>query len=824
MKETSKKEATEKNHKSQESATFVRRRIINSAKGLHRELGGRKEGPDQYTLFCPAHDDGSKHNRASLSVKQVGDKILLHCFAGCEFKEIIGAIKRIAKKKGFVYAPRGGHARGKKLPSGVSSKWRNKYYAIHHSYKNQDGETLGYVVRYRDADGNKEDIPYFQKEGGEWKAGYPKGIKDPRPLFNLDGISESRPDEQIWVAEGEKAAAALISLGVVATTSPGGASAPHKADWSPLAGRRVIIWPDTDKAGKIYAVGVWRQLTALEGSDHDISLVNVEPLGLPEKGDAFDWVEQGHDERDLLSLSVVPISGIDELGVVEVRPDAISDAVDQSEELLLKKRPYDIFQRCGRLVRILETPLPTSKIIGLQDVTIDYLRDLLNRNLTFVHSDSKSELIGIDPPQQVAARYLARSGHWKAKLLHGLIYTPTLRPDGSILERAGYDEATHIFYASNLRIAPLNPHPAIDEAKVALKKLREPLQDFPFVSKREDGDRVGKDESVILAAILTTLIRQSLPTSPLFAISAPVAGSGKTLLAKIVAVIATGQGAAVIPQGKDREEERKHLFARLLQGKPVIVIDNIENPLQSDILCAILTTQLYSDRILGKTETVEVPTNVTFLATGNNLTFIGDITRRVLLCSIDPIMERPDSRADFEINNLEQWVLEHRDRLVKAGLIILKAYHEAGRPKLPIEPLGSFEEWSDWVRSALVWLGCEDPVKTRLKIERGDPQKENLSRIISLWKDVYGEDRSVTVLEILKDCTMESTSDPSNSLIELAQAFREVARGKGKDVSSNSLGYWLRKNRDKVQDGYRIIKDEEASPGNRNAWRLEKVN
>jgi hypothetical protein len=134
-----------------------------------------------------------------------------------------------------------------------------------------------------------------------------------------------------------------------------------------LAGRRVVIWPDNDKSGKVYATGVLRQLNALEGSDHDISLVNVEPLGLQEKGDAFDWVEQGHDERDLLGLTITPIPGIEELGVVEVRPDAISDAVDQSEKLLLSQKPYDIFQRYGRLVRILETPHPTSKIIGLAE-------------------------------------------------------------------------------------------------------------------------------------------------------------------------------------------------------------------------------------------------------------------------------------------------------------------------------------------------------------------------------------------------------------------------------------------------------------------------
>jgi putative DNA primase/helicase len=72
----------------------------------------------------------------------------------------------------------------------------------------------------------------------------------PRPLYGLQGLAE-RPDAQVVVTEGEKAADAAGTLlpAMVAVTSPNGSKSAGKADWSPLHGRRLVIWPDADSAG-----------------------------------------------------------------------------------------------------------------------------------------------------------------------------------------------------------------------------------------------------------------------------------------------------------------------------------------------------------------------------------------------------------------------------------------------------------------------------------------------------------------------------------------------------------------------------------------------
>ncbi len=99
------------------------------------------------------------------------------------------------------------------------------------------------------------------------------------------------------------------------------------------------------------------------------------------------------------------------------------------------------------------------------------------------------------------------------------------------------------------------------------------------------------------------------------------------------------------------------------------------------------------------------------MATGNNLAFEGDMTRRAVMCRMDAGIENPEGRS-FDVD-LKAWVPAHRVRLVAAGLTILRAFVCAGRPGLKrLAPFGSFEEWSDLIRGALVWLGEPDPCLT----------------------------------------------------------------------------------------------------------------
>ena len=115
-------------------------------------------------------------------------------------------------------------------------------------YFDQANQLLGCVYRFKTSDGGKETLPlvYAEHPSGkrEWRW---MGFPEPRPLYGLDRLAEY-PDAPVMIFEGEKCADAGQSVfdGLPCLTWPGGTQAVSKIDWSPLAGRRVIIWPDAD--------------------------------------------------------------------------------------------------------------------------------------------------------------------------------------------------------------------------------------------------------------------------------------------------------------------------------------------------------------------------------------------------------------------------------------------------------------------------------------------------------------------------------------------------------------------------------------------------
>jgi hypothetical protein len=146
------------------------------------------------------------------------------------------------------------------------------------AYQNKSGEAIGVVARW-DIGGDKTIRPISLYRDGWRIAGMPK----PHPLYQLPSLLTA---ELVYVCEGEKAADAARCYGLVATTSPHGAQSAKHADWSALAGKRVIILPDNDAAGEEYAAEVAGILCRLQPSP----IVRVIRLsGLPEGGDIADW-------------------------------------------------------------------------------------------------------------------------------------------------------------------------------------------------------------------------------------------------------------------------------------------------------------------------------------------------------------------------------------------------------------------------------------------------------------------------------------------------------------------------------------------------------
>lgn len=157
-------------------------------------------------------------------------------------------------------------------------------------YLDADGALIACVYRY-DPPGKKKEFRPWDVRARAWQA-----PKNNRPLYNLPGIVKA---DDVVVVEGEKTAQALIDVGIPATTSMHGSTAPaDKTDWTPLAGKRITIWPDNDAPGLEYAGAVTKAArTAGVGA---VSIITP-PVDKPGKWDAADAVAEGMDIRAFLA-------------------------------------------------------------------------------------------------------------------------------------------------------------------------------------------------------------------------------------------------------------------------------------------------------------------------------------------------------------------------------------------------------------------------------------------------------------------------------------------------------------------------------------------
>ena len=168
-------------------------------------------------------------------------------------------------------------------------------------YRDAAGRLLCLVCRFDLAAGCKEIRPlsFRRMPSGKQQWAW-MGLKPLRPLYGLDRLA-ARPEADVLITEGEKAAdaAALLFPDHVAITSPNGAKAADKSDWSALADRRCALWPDVDAAGEAYAGEVSKRLHAV-GAAAILRLNPAEFLTLPD-GTQREALPAGWDAADALA-------------------------------------------------------------------------------------------------------------------------------------------------------------------------------------------------------------------------------------------------------------------------------------------------------------------------------------------------------------------------------------------------------------------------------------------------------------------------------------------------------------------------------------------
>ena len=511
---------------------------------------------------------------------------------------------------------------------------------------------------------------------------------------------------------------------------------------------------------------------------------------------------------DFLDDDIPPIGcGRDGAGVIIVRVGERHLAADAGIAALLMNK-VAVYQRDRALVRVclIKAKNHSGEIIetpGIATVTPAILSRLLAQSATWRRIDQRTKKpCVIDPPDAVIRQILDMIGEWPFPPLTGVIGCPTLRPDGSLLSAPGYDVRTGLALHQTLAMPALLEQPSFDDATAALATIAGLLTEFPFDDELSC--------SVALSAILTPVLRGAMPTCPLHLITAPEAGTGKSYLADLASLIATGEQAAVIATAPSAEETEKRLIGAALAGHPIITLDNCRAALGGDFLCQLTERPLLQLRALGSSDNIRVTNSFSVLATGNNAAVADDMIRRTVSCRLDANTEQPETRA-FR-HNPAAMIRQDRGKYVAACLTIGRAYLAASKPrKLPSLP--SYEAWSDLVRSALVWLGLPDPVASMESLRGTDPVRQQRAAVFSAWRFELPAGRHQVADVVDFACTRPG----------LRAALLEVAASRdGRDeISGRRLGKWLVRNENTIVGRHKLIVDR--SDPSRLRWGIEAI-
>lgn len=546
----------------------------------------------------------------------------------------------------------------------------------------------------------------------------------------------------------------------------------------------------------------------------------------PDGGSVMNAVVTPNDPGDASDCAIEILPPV---AVGRIRPSVCIDTdeyrvVNQSIDALAVDG--DLYQRGGMLVRVLRDRHPSDPIrrpdgaATIQRLPLPNLRERMTKHIAFQRIGPKNKLSPAHPPSWLVSAVDAR-GHWeRIRHLAAISDTPVLRPDGTIWQEPGYDPVTGVLYDPGpLAIEAIPEDVDLGHALAAWELLGEVVCDFPFESSEH--------KSAWFAALLTPLARFTYAgPSPLFLFDANVRGAGKGLLVQVIARIALGREMPVSSYSHDTEEMRKKITSIAIAGDRAILLDNLEGPLGNDALDRALTTTRWKDRILGRSEQVDLPLSAVWFATGNNVQVAADTIRRIIHVRLDCLRERPEERADFKHRDLLEWVSENRGALVRAALIIVAAYIRRGEPDERLTPFGSFEGWSKIVRNAIVWLAYPDPCLTKTKLaETSDTTTDTVAQLIEAWGQYDPENRGLVMGTVLKGLYPAKRDEAPND--EVSIAFRDALENltgcpQGKTPGTKQVGNRLKSVRRRVIGGRMLDYDPERGSGGR-VWRIWKV-
>ncbi|MFJ6566454.1 bifunctional DNA primase/polymerase [Streptomyces sp. NPDC091292] len=385
---------------------------------------------------------------------------------------------------------------------------------------------------------------------------------------------------------------------------------------------------------------------------------------------------------------------------------------------------------------------------------------------------------------------------WPLPPLRGIVTSPVIRPDGTLLQAPGYDPPTGLYLQPRVALRRLRPQvtdDAVDKARTIV--LDQMLADFPWAQP--------SDRAHFLGALLTPVLRPYFfgPT-PMFMITATAPSSGKSLLKDILKY---AYGIAETAWPENDTELRKSITTQLYTtGQPVVVLDNLPNGyvVKSPVLSSLLTAEHWGDRVLGSTASVTMPNDRLWILTGNGLRTGGDNGRRAMWVRLDPNCPDPDQRDGFRVGDLRPWLRANASTVVAALVTMVRAWLAAGASTVRVRK-GDYSEWASMLAGLLKYLGVEGWMADRGDAMDQDDELLEWTAFLTAWRAKHG-DTDLTTGAVLA------------SVAEFVPRHPKT----GELPTANALGKWLKARAGRYFGTHKAVKVWDSHRC-QNTWRVE---
>ena len=329
------------------------------------------------------------------------------------------------------------------------------------------------------------------------------------------------------------------------------------------------------------------------------------------------------------------------------------------------------------------------------------------------------------------------------RIISGIADAPYMLGDGAFVNTAGYRDGLWLCRNSTVAIPEdVTLQPSGWDATTSARAAAFILGELHQVDWQAPCDR-----SAAFAYLLTLFTRPAYQLAPVFLFTAPDSGSGKDLIAKCMESAVHGFEAVRInpPPGRTDDaaaEMDKKIGAAMKAGESTIVLGDIRQLMSPTIYGLTTEKRAQGFRVLGQSELIPVPRNLTLVGVGNNPEIGIDMVRRSVSIRITPRCQTPSERIfdKTETQLIEHYITERPYILGALANIVRGALHAPAPVMLP----SPFSGWSRLVQASCIHAGLPDPLIGRETLKdrvSADDPKRLMSPFIAEWWRVFRDTR-----------------------------------------------------------------------------------